>query len=242
MYKILDKIMINFIDYDEGKPIVFLHDWNQNLETMDYLGQGLENYRKILLDFPGFGDSEEPYMPYSLDNYVSILRRLLLELNVENPIIVGNSFGAKVAIKYASKYDVEKLVLLLNPYWDNRGDLKDKELTLPIYPPFNSYSRRMAEKPARKDIGHIMRVTQTKVNEESVLEDAKMVSAPTLLIWEDDDKKEVLETVKELESSLQNVSMSMFAKSKDYYLENTNIVLDILNRFFEGNKVKKRSK
>ena len=44
---------------------------------------------------------------------------LLKELKVDNPIMVGHSFGGKISLIYASKYKTSKLVLFCSPFKQN---------------------------------------------------------------------------------------------------------------------------
>ena len=115
-------VYVNFIQYGNksGKNIVLLHGWGQNIEMMDPIGNKLKkNNRVIIVDLPGFGLSEEPKSVWTLSDYVSCIKTLLDSLNVKNPILIGHSFGGKISILYASKYKVDKLILL--PIGNNVG-------------------------------------------------------------------------------------------------------------------------
>ncbi len=61
---------INYIQYGEGKKdILLLHGWGQNIEMMKFIGDRFsDKYRITILDFPGFGESDEPSVPYTIDN------------------------------------------------------------------------------------------------------------------------------------------------------------------------------
>ena len=53
------------------------------------------------------------------DDYVTHpleVANILTDLKLKNPVIIGHSFGGKVALAYATKYKVDKLVLLASPY------------------------------------------------------------------------------------------------------------------------------
>ena len=53
--------LVNYIQYGEGKDIILLHGWSQNIEMMKPIGDNLAgNFRITIIDFPGFGESEEP--------------------------------------------------------------------------------------------------------------------------------------------------------------------------------------
>ena len=44
--------------------------------------------------------------------YTSIVEKLLENLKIKNPILVGHSFGGRVSVKFASRNDVNKVILL----------------------------------------------------------------------------------------------------------------------------------
>ena len=111
----INGININYIDYGnpKGIAIVLLHGWGQNIEMMQMLGEPFKkDYRIIAVDFPGFGLSEEPKEEMFVIDYVNLVHELLKKLKVKKTILVGHSFGGRVSVKYASMYDVEKVILL----------------------------------------------------------------------------------------------------------------------------------
>ena len=85
MEKIVDNIKINYVDYGEGDVVVLLHGWGQNIEMMDFLGKRLINNRKIILDFPGFGESDEPKNTWIIDDYELMLEDFIKELKIKKP-------------------------------------------------------------------------------------------------------------------------------------------------------------
>ena len=72
----------------------------------------LSKYRVIIYDLRGHGRSSIPPSPYLIDDHSRDLKELLEIENVKEPIIVGHSLGTLVAIDYALKYTVKKMVLI----------------------------------------------------------------------------------------------------------------------------------
>ena len=97
MIKKIRNLDINYIQYGKGQDIILLHGWGQNIQMMDPLGKNFADKFKItILDFPGFGSSQEPDYAYNISDYVELLHDLIKELKIENPIIIGHSFGGRV--------------------------------------------------------------------------------------------------------------------------------------------------
>ena len=109
---------------------------------MDPLGDRLKENRRItIIDLPGFGLSEEPDYPYSVSDYADFVHDLLAELNISKPVLIGHSFGGRISIVYASKYDVDKLVLFGSPcvrhaYVDKKQKLLKSIKKIKILKPF----------------------------------------------------------------------------------------------------------
>lgn len=76
----------------------------------------IKKYNCMIIDLPGFGDSEEPQEVYTIYDYAEMVNKLLTSKKIKNPIIIGHSFGGKIALVYATKYKTNKIVLLASPY------------------------------------------------------------------------------------------------------------------------------
>ena len=102
MFKKIKNIKINYKQYGNGDDVILLHGWGQNIQMMDPLGKNLEgNHRITIIDLPGFGLSSEPESVIGVPDYADVVHELLKELKIKNPIIIGHSFGGRVAICYA---------------------------------------------------------------------------------------------------------------------------------------------
>ena len=234
------KININYIQYGSGSDIVLLHGWGQNIEMMKPLGDNFQKkYRITIIDLPGFGQSDEPEHDLTVSDYSDILKELLDSIGVKNPIVIGHSFGGRVAIVYSANNPVKKLVLFGSPCirHDEKMSLKTKTLkTLKKVPGLNKL-----EGFAKKHIGsrdyraasEVMRKILVNVVNEDLSNYAKMIKCPTLLIWGDNDTEAPVNDAKELESIMRDAALIVLPNSTHYaYLENLGYVTKILNNFF----------
>jgi pimeloyl-ACP methyl ester carboxylesterase len=78
------------------------------------LGPLSEDHRLIVPDLPGHGESDKPPADYSPRFYARVVRHLMDELEVEQPVIVGNSMGGRIGLELAlrSANRVRALVLI----------------------------------------------------------------------------------------------------------------------------------
>ena len=236
--KIMD-IDINYIQYGEGKDIVLLHGWGQNIEMMKFIGDRFsDNFKITILDFPGFGESKEPPSPWDVSDYTEMLKELLKELKVKKPILIGHSFGGRVAIKYASKYDVEKVVLFgapcirKNTELDLKTKLLKKAKQLPGMDKFGEFMKQYIGSTDYKKASPIMRQTLVNTVNEDLSEDAKKINAPTLLIWGTYDTEAPINEAKELEGIMKDAALIELPGTHYTYIEHLDRVCQILNNFF----------
>ena len=234
---------INYLDYGEAKKgvIVLLHGWGQNIEMMDMLGRPFsDNFRVIVLDLPGFGKTPEPSEPWSVSDYSDMLYTLLNKLKVKKPILIGHSFGGRVAICYASKHPTSKIVLLSSPFRPSRKKISlksriyKKVKKIKALKPLAEHLKKKWGSPDYVSASEINRGTLVKVVNEDLTENAKMIKSPVLLIYGALDKDVPLTEAKELERIIPDAGLVTYEDAHHYaYLERLSQTLSILNNFFE---------
>ena len=233
----IDGLNINYIKYGKGKPIVLLHGWGQNIEMMNILGKELDGFEKIIIDFPGFGESDEPKEAWTISDYVEMLHKLLNKLKVKKPIIIGHSFGGRVAIKYSSKYDVEKLVLFGTPCIVEKDpdSLKVKTLKtlkrLPGMNKFGEYMKKYIGSTDYKNASKIMREILVNSINEDLQEDLKQITSPTLIIWGEQDFEAPIIHAKKEEELIKDAGLIVLPGTHYAYIENLGQVVNILREF-----------
>ncbi len=95
--------------------MIFLHGWGASISAFLFVAKAFSaTHRVTVLDFAGFGRSDEPSEVYSVAKYADDVLKLLAYLGIENGIFVGHSFGGRVCLELASGYPhiVRKLVLV----------------------------------------------------------------------------------------------------------------------------------
>lgn len=232
MEKIINGNKINYIDYGQGKAIVLLHGWGQNIEMMKFLADRLEG-RKIIIDFPGFGKSPEPSISFDVKDYTNMLHEFLLSIGVNKPVLIGHSFGGRISIKYGSIYDVERIILFGSPCIrvEKKPDFKQKIYKYTKHTLLGPIIRELIASPDYKAASKIMRETLVKVVNEDLLDDAKKISVPTLLIWGDHDEAVPIDLARKQVESMKDAALIELQGSHYAYLENLDTVSCIVNSF-----------
>ena len=238
---IVHGVNVNYIQYGKGPDIVLLHGWGQNIEMMQFLGDPLSSkYRITILDFPGFGKSEEPKEAWDIKDYRDMLHELVEKLKIKNPTVIGHSFGGRVAICYAAKYEVNKVVLFGAPCVRVKKELSLKEKTLkrakklPGMKKIAELAKNYIGSRDYKAASPIMRELLVNTVNEDLSSYAKEITAPTLLIWGEQDEEAPVSEARLLEKLLKDGALIVLPGTHYAYIENLNQVLKIINKFLEG--------
>lgn len=240
MIKKICNTQINYIDYGEGKnTIVLLHGWGQNIEMMKPIGDKLQKKNRIIIvDLPGFGLSKEPNCIWSIYDYATCIKKLLDELNVDNPILIGHSFGGKISLIYASKYKVKKLVLFGSPFKKKikKLSLKTKILkklkNVPVLNKLEGFAKRHIGSRDYKESSDFMRKVLVDHVNLDITEEVKNIKCPTLIIWGTMDQEVSIEDAYELEKLITDSAVIPYEGCSHYaYIERLSQTVNILKNF-----------
>ncbi len=231
----INGISVNYEDLETQKksPIVLLHGWNQNIEMMrPFASFFSKNHRVIMIDLPGFGASQVPPFEYSIYDYALLINELLQKLKVTNPIIIGHSFGGKIALLYASIYEVDKLIILASPYRKvlKPSSKKIKILRLlkkvPILKPFEEFAKQRIGTANYRTATPLMRNIFVNYLNFDLSCDLWKIEAQTLLIWGDADEVVSINEGRELSKKIENARLVEIKNATHYaYLENLSYVI-----------------
>jgi len=235
----INDVFINYVEYGRGEPIVFFHGWGQNIEMMQTLAKPFSiNKRVIIIDLPGHGQSSEPKIVWSVLDFVEAIHQLLVNLKVKNPIIIGHSFGGKIGLLYASKYEVKKLICLASPFKKQIEKLSLKTKVLKTAKKVPGLNR--LENFAKKHIGStdyrnasgIMREILVSTVNCDITEEVKKITCPTLLIWGTLDQAVPLADAYELEKLIKDSGVVVYEGCTHYaYLERLGQTIKVIESF-----------
>lgn len=243
---------IKYIEQGEGKPVVILHGWGANIESiMPIVNSMPKGYKIYAYDAPGFGDSEDPKDVLSTWDYELYLEEFLNKKKIEKAVFIGHSFGGKTLTIFASKHKekIEKLVLL-----DASGVIPKR--TMSYY--FKVYSfkflrflytklffwnnntdgiKKFYEKFGSDDYQAsqgVMRKTFVKVVNESTRECFKDIEAETLLIWGKNDDATPLYMANVFEKEIKNSGLVVLKDAGHFsYIDDYGTFNAVINSFLD---------
>lgn len=234
----------------EGSPVVLMHGWGCTHETVRSIADiCLKAHKVYNVDFPGFGASSEPAgeTVWGVEEYTRIIERLSEEENIERPILIGHSFGGRVAIVYASRHSVDKVVLVdaagVKPRRKLKYYLKVYSFKVAkwwlnlIYGREKASARidRLRKKRGSSDYADsspVMKAVLSKVVNEDLCHLMPEIKAPTLLIWGKDDTATPLRDAKKMEKLIPDAGLVAFDDCGHYsFLDNRGGFSAVLNSF-----------
>jgi pimeloyl-ACP methyl ester carboxylesterase len=244
MYLKIDDMDIYYKQYGKGKDIIFLHGWGQNSSIMDPVGEKLMNYFKITsFDLPGFGRSSEPPSTWNVYNYYELLDKCIRKLKIKNPIIIGHSFGGRIAMIYTALKKTNKLVIFASPYEKSlmTKSLKVKILKgmkkIPIINRLENIAKMFIGSTDYKKASLVMKKILVSTVNEDLTKYVLKIKVPTLLIWGDQDKEVPLSAGEKLKTLVEDSGLIIYKGNGHYaYLENLPQTINILNKFLEEDK------
>ncbi len=253
MKKTLDikGVKFSFTVEGEGSPIILMHGWGCNRTTLASIENVLTPTMQVYnIDFPGFGESTEPMEIWGIEDYTQLIEKFIKAENIENPILLGHSFGGRVGILYASRNKVKKLILVdaagVKPtrtlkYYYKVYTYKTVKKLLPII--FGKSKGQQLLDKYRGKVGSSdynsatqkMRTIMSKVVNEDLKFALPKIKCPTLLIWGKNDTATPLKDAQIMEKLIPDAGLVAFDGVGHYsFLENPYQFAAVLKSFLKN--------
>jgi pimeloyl-ACP methyl ester carboxylesterase len=86
--------------YGQGDPLLCLHGFGASLYSWrNFIGPLANDYQLILIDLKGCGKSPKPHdTKYSTRDHADLLYQFILERDLRNLTLIGNSFGGALSL------------------------------------------------------------------------------------------------------------------------------------------------
>ncbi|MGZ2747692.1 alpha/beta fold hydrolase [Burkholderia stagnalis] len=100
-------LRLHHFEAGAGRPVVFIHGSGPGASGFsnfkhNYPAFAAAGHRTIVVDLPGYGQSSKPSdVAYTLDFFVDALHAQLDALGIGPAVLLGNSLGGAIALKYA---------------------------------------------------------------------------------------------------------------------------------------------
>lgn len=194
----------------QGKSnVLLLHGWGCDHTLMKPVGDALANEFRILIpDFPGHGQSPEPHEPWSVSDFADVILKLLESLDFLPTAVIAHSFGCRVAAVLAAQHPELFSRMVFTGAAGIRPPISaEKAAKQSRYQSLKKYARFMQNIPGLKPLGDRfqenliqkygsrdyaalspeMRKTFNQIINEDLSSLYPRIRQSTLLLWGDED-------------------------------------------------------
>lgn len=234
----------------KAEPVVILHGWGCNHTTVRSIASYLEDVKRVFcVDLPGHGLSDEPQEVWGTSEFSGLIGKFINTLGLQNPSLVGHSFGGRTSIHYATENGIKKLVLVdsagitprrsLRYYWKVYTYKATKKILMWLYG--EGKGKEKIEKAIKKKgsadyqaASPMMRAIMSKCVNEDLKHLLPEIKAPTLLIWGENDTATPLGDAKIMEKGIPDAGLVSFPGCGHYsFLDNPYQFRAVIRSFFE---------
>lgn len=248
----IKNLKINYIEQGQGKTVLILPGWGTN--TNVYMG--LVNYistyaNAICIDMPGFGGSEEPKESWDLNQYVDFIIEFIESKGIKELDIIGHSNGGRITIRLMNrsnlKFKVGKIILIGSAGIVHKKSLKvrfkirtykiGKKIlgSKPVKAIFPNAIKKFQSKAGSEDYRNsspILRQSMVKLINEDLQDELQNVSAPTLLIWGENDTATPIQDAEIMEKKIPDAGLVKCSGCSHYvFLERAGYVNTVIQAF-----------
>ncbi len=240
----------------EGASVLLLHGWGANIGLVWPLAKRLMamGYRVYVPDLPGFGQSAEPPIAWSVFDYADFVVAYLNHHQLEKVYLFGHSFGGRLGLILGAEHG-EKIIKMALA--DSAGVRSPTPLTmrarLGLYKFIRDGLYRIGAKGVAdglrawygnrygsadyQQVSGVMRETFIKVVNEDLLSYAARVKSPTLLFWGDKDEDTPLWQGELLEDTIPDAGLVVHEGAGHYsYLDRLADTARVMDYFFKNDE------
>ncbi|MBA1437409.1 MAG: alpha/beta hydrolase [Epsilonproteobacteria bacterium] len=216
---------------DAPVDIIILHGWGSNKELMKQsFAPTMDQFRHIYIDLPGFGKSTCP-TPLTTADVARIVELLMIHLNAKKEIIVGHSFGGKVALLL----DPQVLVLLSSAGIFRAKPLKIK-LKIALFKLLKNLGfsklREMFVADDAKKLSEYMYQTFKNVVDEDYSDEFAKFTNTALICWGEKDSATPLESGKKIASLIPDAKLEVYDGDHYFFMQHAKDIAQKIEQTF----------
>lgn len=226
-----------FINNNKNKNILFLHGWGCDYTYFTNIASKIDNANCLLIDLLNFGKNEIIEKPLTFNDYIDSIVAFLKEKQIKINIIIGHSFGGKLAI-YLTKYiDVSSLILFAPSIYNKRRGLKyySKILFYKIIKRIKKFKKYLNKfgSDDYKYLSGFMKKTMSNIINFSVDEQVKKYNNPIILIFGINDKTTPIYLAKKIKRRAKDAYLFKIDGDHFAFLNNNLFSLNVIKEMVE---------
>ena len=198
--------------------LIVLHGWGSNKNLMKTsFSPFMSGFRHIYIDLPGFGNSTCS-LPLDTVDVARIVELFMIQINACKDIILGHSFGGKVALLLEPKVLV--LVGSAGIFIDKPIKIKAKIALYKIIKFFGfSKFRSLFVAEDAKSLSEPMYQTFKNVVDEDFKDEFSKYSGKALLCWGKDDTATPLSSAEKINELIKDSTLNIYDGDHYFFMD-----------------------
>lgn len=247
----VEDLKIYYVEKGEGDVILYIHGNTGSSRWWKKI-MDIPGYKTIAIDLPNFGRSSH-MQTAEIDDYASILKKIIDKLSIKLPIIVGHSLGGAIVISFVHKNpEIPKAIILVDSA--SPAGLKTPEEHYPLIEMYKTsrdlmYKALSAIAPSLKDYSFLNELTDDamlmapfaytahprSLEKFNYIGKLNNFIKPVLIIWGKKDSIITEEMVEETKKEFKNSSTIKFDDiGHSIMVENPNLFKEKLIEFIKS--------
>ena len=235
---------------------VILQGWGTSYPLYDVVAAPLTGkFRVLQFDLPGFGESSEPPVPWSVDDFTAFFIKFMEDLDIKKCVLIGHSYGGRMIIKMAARddlpFEIEKIVLIDSAGVMPKRSFKQKVRVFrykilkkilnfkPVYLMFSELIELWKSTQGSEDYRNatpVMKGCLVKAVNEDLTYLFDKNKYDTLLIWGDKDEATPLSDGKLMEKMMPSAGLAVIPGTGHFsFAENVPVFTGIIRADFDLN-------
>ncbi len=197
--------------------LIVLHGWGSNKNLMKQsFSPYMDAFRHIYIDLPGFGNST-CNLALTTNDYARVVELLMVHLNASKDIVLGHSFGGKVALLLEPKVLV--LVASAGIYIQKSFKVRAKIALFKLLKLFGfAKFREFFVANDAKKLSEPMYQTFKNVVDEDFSDEFFGYNGKALLCWGKDDTATPLSSAKKIKKLIKDSSLVIYEGDHYFFM------------------------
>jgi pimeloyl-ACP methyl ester carboxylesterase len=211
-------ISYEIVNPEAQVDLIILHGWGSNKNLMKQsFSNYMDGFRHIYIDLPGFGNSTCS-MALTTADVARIVELFMIHINAQKDIIMGHSFGGKVALVLEPKILV--LVASAGIYVDKPLKVKAKIALFKLFKLLGlSKFRSLFVADDAKELSEYMYQTFKNVVNEDFSDEFSKYEGRALLFWGKEDSATPLSSAEKIHSLIKDSSLEVYDGDHYFFMK-----------------------
>lgn len=204
----------------QGSPVLLVHGWGGSSESLRKLAELLSaKHKAIIVDLPGFGQSETPPPEWGTAEYATVLVELLKHLKIKKADYFGHSFGGSLGIYLVDHTNVIDHLILCNSAYKRTGKVSPfARAAKHLLPGNNAPLKLMLYRIFFRgsDLAKFPHVEQNyrRIMKEDLSMIVPEIKVPTLILWGENDTITPVSFAHDLHEKIKGSKLVIFPDTR----------------------------